>query len=165
MFSPDGRLSVSEVRHSQDYLLIIQVSLSPLLGLPSNHSGQPDEKSDHVMLSVMILFNCKRKKNILLKIWFFVINCINSFSYYILQTWYWLNHKTPRVQCKWYMNTAYETKIFFLCVTMAYLSPKNCEKTSELMQISHNDEPQIKKIVIDAIKMSMMNLFFAFFLH
>ena len=43
-----------------------------------------NENSDHVMLSVMILFNCMMKKNTLLLIEFFAINCTNSFSDFFL---------------------------------------------------------------------------------
>ena len=80
-----------------------------------------------------------------------------------------MHYKTPRVQCKKYINTAYETNKFEkYCVTMAYLSLIYFEKSVKIYSgnLGHltmsNRYFSFLKVVVDAIKMSMTFLFFIF---
>ena len=82
-----------------------------------------------------------------------------------------MHYKTPRVQCKKYINTAYETNKFEkYCVTMAYLSLIYFEKSvkiysGNLGHLTSNRYFSFLKVVVDAIKMSMTFLFLHFLLH
>ena len=121
------------------------------------------------MLSILILFNCKRKKIYFFKLGSSLTNCINLFSDFQFTPLIDRITKLNRVPCKKYINTAYETNKFKnYCVSMAYLSLKYCEKRRKNLcrqSRTFNDEPHIFFIVIGAIKMSMTFLFFVFFLH
>ena len=120
------------------------------------------------MLSVMILFNCKmKKKNILLLIRLtFDVSKITKNTFYTLN----IDHitKPQKVNVKnkliQHMKQKQIKILYNHGVPFAQLLRKKRQNLCR-QSLTFNDEPQIffLKVVIDAIKMSMTFLFFAFF--